>query len=1073
MKRILILLISFFSLFNLFSQDLSFERNFIFEPEKITGQNQRMTYIDYDNDGDQDILLGDGTNEDRIKLFKNDNGVFNDIEVIHNGRSGSNSINGPFAVGDLDGDGDQDIVFTTGKFYLLENDNGNFLDAVELFDPVGTTSSLTAPHIIDFDNDGDQDILFTESSNSGNDLVLLRNANMTFSEEELITSSIGLPEWFEPIDMENDGDYDFLIFPRDADAVLAINNGDETFTINDFSDLVPSGQSGTNLNAADFNKDGFIDFVSLRSDEAQVHVNDQDNTFTTFTLQNYSNSGFSYGRKPRGIYTFDYDSDGDEDILVGESDNWSDANGVVFENDGSGAFTKLNSVTIDNAYMTNLVHTADDDFIPEVFSSDFDMDEDMDLVTLTRGDNDLIVHYQNVDGTFNSDNNLNLHFGNYLQRLQVIDYDMDGDLDLLSTQSDNDSFDNGEKSKVTISVNNGTGSFATRVILDNIPYVHKAAILTDWESDNKQDLIYSNGHEIFIQFDIITKETSNLYSMYQAPGYDLSAPDLKLTENTLRLVDIDGDGDEDLAFHEEASSTDRIKWIENENLNSFATAEFVVSGLPRINNGFAFGDLDGDGDLDFAWASDTETFTYLNDANTFTLDQTKTNSDGDPNGDEENIFVLDYDNDGDNDIIYYADDNRSVFWYENTDGSGKLANEVSILNEIGFSKIGIQDITNDGYVDFILSDPESPAFGEPDSLLFYINNQLGDFTIQKIELDARGNGDVVFGDMDANGTIDIILPTDYSFDSKPDIEPVWVSTCLNTASQIDRVVCGSFTAPSGSVFSESGIYEDVIPNQYQCDSTITINLTVNPIYDEEQSVSICSGDSYIFGSQTLATAGQYTELFTSHAGCDSTVVLTLSVNPIFNETATATICDGESFTFGTQTLSTAGDFTEVFQSQAGCDSTVVLSLLVNSVFNETASATICEGDSYTFGTQSLTIAGDFTEVFQSQAGCDSTVVLTLGFKSEIECEKLLSVDDQLAKSIKVYPNPFDSEISFEFTNPVKGKIQIHDVSGRLKYESNLLNDTSLTVKSIKTSGTYIVTITGEGKEIVKFKIVKQ
>ena len=70
-------------------------------------------------------------------------------------------------------------------------------------------------------------------------------------------------------------------------------------------------------------------------------------------------------------------------------------------------------------------------------------------------------------------------------------------------------------------------------------------------------------------------------------------------------------------------------------------------------------------------------------------------------------------------------------------------------------------------------------------------------------------------------------------------------------------------------------------------------------------------------------------------------------------------------------------------------------------FNETASATICEGEPYTFGTQTLTTAGEYTEAFQFQAGCDSTVVLTLD-----TCDEILSIPDgKLANGMSILPYP--------------------------------------------------------------------
>ena len=83
-------------------------------------------------------------------------------------------------------------------------------------------------------------------------------------------------------------------------------------------------------------------------------------------------------------------------------------------------------------------------------------------------------------------------------------------------------------------------------------------------------------------------------------------------------------------------------------------------------------------------------------------------------------------------------------------------------------------------------------------------------------------------------------------------------------------------------------------------------------------------------------------------GCDSVITINLTVYPTFNETASATICDGETYDFGTQSLTEAGEFTEVFQSQNSCDSTVVLTLTVNPTFTESATASICNGDTYEF-----------------------------------------------------------------------------------------------------------------------------
>ncbi len=203
------------------------------------------------------------------------------------------------------------------------------------------------------------------------------------------------------------------------------------------------------------------------------------------------------------------------------------------------------------------------------------------------------------------------------------------------------------------------------------------------------------------------------------------------------------------------------------------------------------------------------------------------------------------------------------------------------------------------------------------------------------------------------------------------VNPVYNETDLAEICDGESFVFGT------QVLTTSGVYSEIFSSISGCDSTVTLTFTVNLVYDLAESAEICDGDSFIFGSQTLTETGVYTELFTSVSGCDSLVNLTFTVNPVYNEVDAATICEGDEYIFGTQTITEAGDYTELFTSTSGCDSTVVLTMTLNPIYNETDIATICEGDEYIFGTQTLTEAGDYTEVFSTILGCDSTVVLTL------------------------------------------------------------------------------------------------
>ena len=142
-----------------------------------------------------------------------------------------------------------------------------------------------------------------------------------------------------------------------------------------------------------------------------------------------------------------------------------------------------------------------------------------------------------------------------------------------------------------------------------------------------------------------------------------------------------------------------------------------------------------------------------------------------------------------------------------------------------------------------------------------------------------------------------------------------------------------------------------------CDSVITLTLTVSDVINTAVTAEICEGGSYDFFGQTLTAAGTYTHTLQSVSGCDSVITLTLTVNPVYNTPLTAEICEGTSYDFFGQTLTTAGTYTHTLQSVHGCDSIITLTLTVNPVFNTPLTAEICEGGSYNFFGQTLTTAG--------------------------------------------------------------------------------------------------------------------
>ncbi len=284
-------------------------------------------------------------------------------------------------------------------------------------------------------------------------------------------------------------------------------------------------------------------------------------------------------------------------------------------------------------------------------------------------------------------------------------------------------------------------------------------------------------------------------------------------------------------------------------------------------------------------------------------------------------------------------------------------------------------------------------------------------------------------------------------------------------------ICDGETFDFGSQnLTDAGDYTEVFTSIDGCDSTVNLTLSVLDTFEETAKASICEGETFDFGSQNLTDAGDYTEVFTSIDGCDSTVNLTLSVLETFDESATASICDGETFDFGSQNLTDAGDYTEVFTSIDGCDSTVNLSLSVLETFDEAATASICEGETYDFGSRILTDAGDYTEVFTSIAGCDSTVNLTLNIFDPSECEEPepLSVANKVG--VKLFPNPFSNGLFFTALDEQTYNYKLFDVAGTVVASGQVRGGEKLQTNF--SPGTYFIQILKETEQVVFTRIVK-
>lgn len=550
---------------------------------------------DVDGDGDLDAVLANVGAPSRI-LRNDGRGYFQDAPALYPTQPTAGPGLFSVSLADFDRDGDLDVFFAGETKLLWLNFGGLFVDFSIGNLPVGFSSVFTRDIAVgDLDGDGDLDLVLGNCVYGAGPTseIYLNAGNASFSDATATHfPSLSMPTWALDLgDVDGDGDLDLYAAnvhqgqPSAAQDRLFLNDGTGRFA--EAPGALPSETDNTHdAWIVDLDRDGDLDVVAgngnrggMPSQPDVVLLNDGTGIFSR------SATGFVSSvieLSPHRLAIGDLDADGDLDCIAVQTPEMR-----VFLNRGNAEL-----VDVTNRYPWMISNA--------VISADFDRDGIVDLAALSDGigvpsGGRWIPKCMLLRGRGNGEfADVSSRLANDLpeaQHLAAGDLDRDGDIDLVFALAN---FASGRGSLVC-AWNDGSGGFpvSTTLALDQVIF---RVALGDLDGDSLLDLVVVTGP--ISQF---TRVFSNQggRTFTEIVGAVPSSPG---STSEAALGDLDGDGDLDL-FETKIGVAGGILGFQNQIYRNGGSGVFsrTTGALPphaEPSSSVSLGDVDGDGDLD-------------------------------------------------------------------------------------------------------------------------------------------------------------------------------------------------------------------------------------------------------------------------------------------------------------------------------------------------------------------------------------------------------------------------------------------------------------------------------------------
>ncbi|MGB0850277.1 MAG: PKD domain-containing protein, partial [Bacteroidia bacterium] len=191
---------------------------------------------------------------------------------------------------------------------------------------------------------------------------------------------------------------------------------------------------------------------------------------------------------------------------------------------------------------------------------------------------------------------------------------------------------------------------------------------------------------------------------------------------------------------------------------------------------------------------------------------------------------------------------------------------------------------------------------------------------------------------------------------------------------INPDVCNSYTSPSGKIWTTSNTYLDTIPNAAGCDSIITVNLTIRNKTFATINPEVCYSYTSPSG-KVWTTSNTYQDTIPNAANCDSIITVNLTIRNKTYATINPDVC--YSYTSPSGKIWTASNrYLDTIPNAAGCDSIITVNLTIRNKTFATINPDVCNSYNSPSG-KTWTASNTYLDTIPNAANCDSIITVNL------------------------------------------------------------------------------------------------